>query len=90
MATSINSIDNNNISTQIFPNPFHSTATIEINSNFENSELIIFNILGVKTKSQKIFSSKAIINREFLQNGIYFYQVNFENGSVVKGKFVVD
>lgn len=74
----------------LFPNPFNSTATLTLNSDFGIAELKIFNALGKEVGRQNINSFSTTINREGLSNGIYFYQVATNNRQLTSGKFTIE
>ena len=78
----------NNIS--IFPNPFQTSATLHTRKEFSNSVLMIFNTLGRKVKRQIIYGATAVINREGLAAGFYFFRVINEKGQTVCGKIVAE
>ena len=80
------SSENNSIS----PNPFHSTALLEIISDFNNPELKIFNAFGEQVKRQKIISRLTIINRDKLVDGIYFYQVITDKEILSSGTLMIE
>lgn len=75
---------------KIYPNPFDYQTTIETND--ENSwidKLSLFNLYGEKVLSLNINNSKAIVNRENLAAGLYFLQIEFENGNTIVEKISV-
>ena len=89
----ITAIENNssNINSEnIYPNPFHSTATIKLKNDFENSELDIYNIHGEQIRQQRIISPITYIVRDGLCNGIYFYKVINMKGDLMSGKFAIE
>lgn len=90
LISGINSINATNISITISPNPFHSTSTLKLNTDFENANLKIYNVLGEMVQQQKISSQSTIINRNELDNGIYFFSLINNKGNVASGKFVVE
>ncbi len=74
----------------IFPNPFHTTATLELRTNFKTCELNFYNTLGEPVRHLKIISKTTIINRDGLEGGIYFYQVTNENGIWITGMLIIE
>ena len=78
------------ISIKVFPNPFQSSATLQLNSYSENTELKIYNALGEQVRHQKIISQFTPINRERLSDGIYFFQVTHSKGQLTNGKFMIE
>jgi len=90
LITGVRNIFSNEIASMIFPNPFHSSATLELNNDFSHVYLIIYNALGEQVRRQKIISRTTIIHRNELQDGIYFYQVTNDKGQIASGKFIVE
>lgn len=76
---------------KIIPNPFTSSATIEIlNSTFLPCDFIIYDILGQEKMRQKISNEKTEILRGNLKNALYFYQVKKNNQIISIGKLVME
>jgi len=99
--TSTNNLSQKNISITLSPNPFHTTATLEIKGLTPNpspkergEELRIYDVMGRLVQSQIINpenSGSTIINRDGLGDGLYFYQLRTNNYELIAtGKFVVD
>lgn len=88
-ATAINEL-NKNDQVRLLPNPFHSTATLELSAEFANSQLNIYNSFGEQVKQMKINSELTIINRNGLSDGIYFYQIRNSKGNLKSAKFIVE
>ncbi|MBI2967080.1 MAG: T9SS type A sorting domain-containing protein [Bacteroidetes bacterium] len=65
----------------IYPNPFHDFANITINDNFllNNSALCIYDVLGHEVRKLKLTYHQFTIQRDGLQQGIYFLQIKTEN-----------
>lgn len=75
----------------IYPNPFRTNATIGLNIDLKNAELLIYNLLGKELKKIKnISGQKFTFNRENLTDGIYFYQLRQDNNLIFSGKFIVE
>ena len=69
----------------IYPNPASNFVTIETGSNIEN--IYIYNTVGQivsVSKLQNFKTSKIEIDVSNLQSGIYFLNIETENGSFVK------
>ena len=77
----------------IFPNPFSSQTTVEINGRWkmENGkcELRMVDLLGQEVYRSEIKTSKILINRGELREGIYFLQLKIVQGTVTK-KLIVE
>jgi uncharacterized protein (TIGR02145 family) len=79
----------NNPGFSIFPNPFHSSATIYL-PVIENAELSIVNLYGQTVKTMNHLSTSEIkINRENLPDGIYFIYLIQNNKIIAKDKIVI-
>ena len=79
----------------VYPNPFNSTATIEIQNSklkTQNSELVIYDLFGRKVKQVQISSrlngNKFQISRAGLANGVYILTVRI-GGKWYREKLVV-
>ena len=79
----------------IYPNPFNTSATLNINPELiiKYAELKIFGVLGNLVKTIPIHFAQSIqIEREDLPNGLYFYQlIQAEGNNIIStGKIVVE
>jgi hypothetical protein len=78
----------------IFPNPFHTSATITANRQFKvgSMRLRIFNSMGVLVRSEKIPNiTSYILHRGDLTDGLYFYELRTNDSELLgTGKFVVE
>lgn len=73
----------------IYPNPFISSFTIEVNSEIKNAKLRVYDILGNNVMNvNNISNQKISINRGNIENGLYFYQLTQENKIVASGKLI--
>jgi hypothetical protein len=81
----------NNFSISISPNPFRASAQLIIKGNpkIKNAELKIYNALGECISSKIMNGESAIIERENLPGGIYFYQL-LNDKIAGSGKFVIE
>jgi hypothetical protein len=99
--TSTNNLPEKNISITLSPNPFHTTATLEIKNEelkMKNLEFKIYDVMGRVVREQIVNSKSEIVNRNDLPDGLYFYQLRIPNESgqandyelIASGKFVVE
>jgi hypothetical protein len=74
----------------IYPNPFSYSTTIYSSEPLQNTMVCIYNSLGqVVNQIQGIYGQSAIINRNNLPAGLYFYKI-VENGKmIISGKFII-
>jgi len=84
-ATGINEA-NKNISINITPNPFADKLNVTIKEK-ESMKITLYDITGRKLFNQS-FSNSVSINSEYLEKGIYIYDVRNKNGVIKKGKLV--
>jgi len=77
---------------KISPNPFSTSATIIFNSELiiKNPELKMYDVMGREVKQLAITNPQSEIDRDSLQNGIYFYKVTSEKGMIAAGKIMVE
>ena len=78
---------------KIFPNPFNNSATFSFSFN-ENSEkiLLIYDVIGKEVK--RIITPKGenstTINKNEMDEGMYFYQLIDGNKTIATGKLIVE
>ncbi len=73
------------------PNPFSTYATVQLSPQFSNSEMYIYNQLGVLVDNEKIIQELTHhFNRKNLTSGIYFMQFMNNKGEAATLKFVVE
>ena len=93
--TPMSIIENANslLSSTVFPNPFTGSATLVIDTNFEQLESAIVSIFDMSGKKVieigNLTSNKVIIEEGTLSKGNYIYQVNSFNSILSKGKFII-
>jgi hypothetical protein len=79
---------NSKVSVSLFPNPFHSSAALR--GLYDNGELTIYTIYGQLIRSEFIEKENAVIRRDLLSEGIYFFRFTNKAGEVAIGKFVIE
>jgi len=79
-------------SVEVYPNPFSTTTTIQVDGldAISTASLEMYNIIGEKVKSFSSNDSKFIVNRNQLPSGIYFYNIKLENKLIGAGKLIVN
>jgi len=65
----------NSPSFRVFPNPSTNYLTVGLSNIQNNTQVQIFNTLGILTKELKLTSSKQEINIEDLASGVYFIRI---------------
>lgn len=75
----------------IYPNPFSSRFTVNINpeTNIENMRLNIYDLCGKEVKTVAVTNHETMIDRGELPDGIYFYSIVNNNIKTSYGKLVV-
>ena len=78
-------------SSEIVPNPFHTTGVLKISDNrFTAGELYIYDRLGQLVRKETINDQTTLIDRGTLTPGIYFFQLLSDDKQVATGKFVIE
>ncbi|MBI2257553.1 MAG: T9SS type A sorting domain-containing protein [Flavobacteriia bacterium] len=67
------------------PNPASSEITIEVNNDFDNNDMKLFDLSSKLVFSSKITSNKCSIDVSSFSKGIYFVEIGG-----VREKFVVE
>ncbi|MBI3502509.1 MAG: T9SS type A sorting domain-containing protein [Bacteroidetes bacterium] len=78
-ANGINDFQTSKPEINIFPNPFSTSATIQVNGNRStviDSEFKIYDVFGKEVKKFQVSSSKFQVERGNLSSGIYFYKLS--------------
>ena len=84
--TSTTKIIENLIDLIIYPNP--SNGLLNINTNQKINTVSIYNMIGNLVMVKNIYNSQSILNIENLNNGVYFIQLNLNDGSSLNSKFI--
>ena len=75
---------------KVYPNPFATTATIELVQKMNDGILCIYNIYGQKIMQVgNVYSSKLTIDSHHLSKGVYFFTVQ-DNENSLNGKFIIE
>ena len=84
--TSTTKIIENLIDLNIYPNP--SNGLLNINSNQKINTVSVYNMIGNLVMVKNIYNSQSILEIENLTNGVYFIQLNLNDGSSLNSKFI--
>jgi outer membrane protein assembly factor BamB len=77
--------------TIVYPNPANQFVTFKLDVHSGNAIIRVFNASGQLISNTNDSSNLQItVNIEGWDNGLYFYQIQFENGLTEEGKFVVE
>ncbi len=82
---SSNEFEKNNIN--IYPNPTNSLLYIDT-KELTVEEITVFSLLGAKVYRDEDLGQNSAIDVSFLDNGIYFAHIIFENGYKYSYKFI--
>lgn len=76
----------NQIEFSVYPNPFNSKISVDVNANHKINSIQLLNVLGeiIETKTPKISDQKIEFNTAELPAGIYFVKVNTSSGVGIK------
>lgn len=72
----------------VFPNPTIDIMNIVLPENNQNATLDIYSLKGQKLISQQLHKSNNRISINYLNSGVYLYQIILADNQVVKGKLV--
>jgi len=75
----------------IYPNPFNTSATININDALQinNCELKIYNVFGAEVLSLAVTQQVTTLETSNLSSGVYFYKIlNNNNKTIQSGKLI--
>ncbi len=92
-ATGENGIINNNESATIFPNPSSGTFTLSLSNVSGKCSMEVYNVMGQNVLKETLRSTQGdnLIDLKNQPNGVYFYRVINEDGSLVgEGKVVIE
>lgn len=81
--TGINELDNK---LSIFPNPSNGVLNIKASQNI--SSVNIYNMIGNLVMVRNIANNQSVLNIESLTNGVYFIELNLNNGSTLNSKII--
>jgi hypothetical protein len=75
---------------RVFPNPFHSQATVEFQLN-RHSHLCLYDTAGKKLSDETYAAGfhKITLNRKSFPNGIYFLQLVDNEGNISESRKIV-
>ena len=87
---STETISKDNISVQIYPNPFDNETTVMVNGkDFNTLSLSIFDSSGRVVKEITGSGNQIQVNKEKLTQGIYFFKLSSEGEWIQSGKIIV-
>ncbi|MGP8214647.1 MAG: T9SS type A sorting domain-containing protein [Bacteroidia bacterium] len=90
LPTGINEVVGMESSVEVYPNPASGTINFHIAGLNSPSTLTIFDITGKKINSMPVHNDLNVLNTGAYNNGLYFYQVSDNTGSIIKsGKFSI-
>jgi hypothetical protein len=75
-----------NVEALVYPNPFSTQLSFALSYN-EPATLVLYDYLGQQVL-QKSFTNSTTVNTEQLADGIYFYELRNDKGTLKTGKVV--
>ena len=88
--TGITENNTSNFSVSIFPNPATTNAIFQIVGLNENKTLIIYDQIGKEIWRKETTDNQIEFSSEGFATGLYYYQMQSENGSASSGKFIIE
>ena len=79
-------IDELTSSFSIYPNPSNGVITIQATNSIKTVN--IYNMIGNLVMVKNIANNQTTMNIENLTNGVYFMELNLNNGSILNSKFI--
>lgn len=79
-------VDENAITTSVYPNPANDVLNINLSANATSVSIIGMD--GKVISTEAINANTAAVNVSNLVAGVYFYEIVAENGTVVRNTFV--
>ena len=70
----------------IYPNP--SNGIINVQAAEKINTVNVYNMIGNLVMVRNISNTQTTLDIEQLTNGIYFMELNFDNGSIINSKFI--
>jgi hypothetical protein len=92
LAVSTQPIKEKLASVKVFPNPFTTQATFEIDTKipYQNLTLTVYNVMGQAVKTvPSNGNNRLFLDRNDLTSGIYFYQIQSDGLRLDSGKLIV-
>lgn len=75
---------------KLYPNPSNEIINVEMDiRDYQNANILIFNIIGELVKSDKIISGKTNINISNLKSGTYLYKVIVNDNIIKTDKLII-
>ena len=87
----VNEINNPIKSLKIYPNPFTSSAILNIESDNKDLQFnfTVYDILGKQVMHNTHLGTTSVINRESLNAGVYFYKIEGNQQLLKTGKLII-
>ncbi|MBV1924836.1 MAG: T9SS type A sorting domain-containing protein, partial [Flavobacteriaceae bacterium] len=79
----LNNTDNSLSKVRLYPNPVSSNLMVQI-PNAIQAEVIVYNVLGDKVKSQTLDNVRTSLDLSALQSGIYLVKISSETETITK------
>jgi hypothetical protein len=91
IVTGVSINNDNNLSIDVYPNPFTTEATIVISGLLNaTTELKIYDYIGKEIKSQRLENGVGKLDRSDLANGMYFIEISQQGKLLGKKKILIN
>jgi hypothetical protein len=76
----------------VSPNPFHNVTNLDISSLNEEQEkeFLLFDAQGHLLRKRQFFENQLQIEREFLPQGLYLFQLTQKGVTIGSGKIMIN
>jgi hypothetical protein len=82
--------ENESNAMSLFPNPFSTQTTLQIDQSFKNASLTVYNLFGQIVKQIDNISGETIIfHRDDLPSGLYLVRLTEKNKTIAVDKLVI-
>ena len=88
LITQVNTVLESHSSLKLFPNPFHTSATVIL--TVKNAVMEVYNTFGQLAQEERINNYTTVIHRNSLANGLYFYRLIQNKEILFRGKFIIE
>lgn len=91
LITGVNNIASDKFLINIYPNPFHTTALLQLHPDFSKGDLKVYNSLGSLITTQTISNQNSLtLNRDNLSNGLYLLHLTNSRGQMTVEKLIIE
>ena len=93
MGTDINESHRTDYGISIYPNPFHTSATVSIKSSVRGTHkgisFNLYDVLGREAINMLFHNSTSTLYKKDLPNGMYYYKLRKGTDVIDTGKLII-